>query len=318
MEKPKFSGIASSELQNVINTSIIFNHLRESSPISRAEISRNLNISPPAVSRIISKLINLEYVKGTKRIKTVVGKRPTELEVNLEKGFIVGVDLSKDKIKLALANYKNDIIKKYDGPKIKGDQDLVKFIVKNIEKFLKSEGRDYINAICISVPANVESESGIIIGVPLYKNWINLNLKEELHKSFNIPIYIENEANLAAIAEKSSSEMKKISNLVSIQISVGIGAGIIIDNHLFKGFNGLAGEIGFTIVDTKNLNFKVKNKGFLEKFASADSLIKIVVSELLKGRKSIINDLSGKNLSKVNNQIIFDALKKGDELEQKQ
>lgn len=310
----KFNRIASSELQNIINISIIFNHLRENSPISRAKISKNLNISAPAVSRVVAKLINRGYVKEIGKVKTVVGKRPTELEINLDKGFILGVDLSKDKIKLALANFRNEIIEKYIGHKIENDIDLTKFVVNNIENFFKQMGRNNINAICISVPANVDPESGVIVGVPLYKNWINLNLKKDLSKSFDIPIYIENEANLAALAEKYYGVGKIFSNLVSIQVSVGIGAGIIIDDHLFKGFNGLAGEIGFTIIDTKNLNFKVKNKGFLERFASIDSLKKIVISELLKGRKSLINDLSKGNSKKVNNKIILEALKRGDEL----
>lgn len=109
----KFVRTASSELQFKINQSIIFNYLREKSPISRAKISQDLKISAPAVSRVIEKLISDNYVLETKKQETKSGKRPTLLTLNKDRGLVLGIDLGSEKIRMSLMNYDGNIVKKY-------------------------------------------------------------------------------------------------------------------------------------------------------------------------------------------------------------
>ncbi|GAI21683.1 unnamed protein product, partial [marine sediment metagenome] len=137
-----------------------------------------------------------------------------------------------------------------------------------------------LKAICVGVPAVIDIGTGKIISAPLYGNWKDLNLKEILESEFNIPVYIENDVNLSALGEKHYGEGKNFKDFIFVEISNGIGAGIIIDNHLFRGSIGSAGEIGFTIINIENLGFKVKNKGFLEKFASVESIKKKAIREI--------------------------------------
>ncbi len=96
MKSLKLSKTASSKLQQKINVSIIFNYLRENEKISRAKISKDLNISAPAVSRIIDKLIKDKYAIKSEKLVTKSGKRPILIELNKNKGFVVGIDLGKE------------------------------------------------------------------------------------------------------------------------------------------------------------------------------------------------------------------------------
>ena len=89
----KFVKTASSELQFKINQSVIFNYLRENGPIPRVKISKDLKISAPAVSRVIEKLIENNYVFETEKIETKSGKRPTLIALNEDRGFVLGIDL---------------------------------------------------------------------------------------------------------------------------------------------------------------------------------------------------------------------------------
>ncbi|GAH20440.1 unnamed protein product [marine sediment metagenome] len=120
----KFSRTVSSKLQYKINISIIFNYLRENEPISRAKISKDLNISAPAVSRVIDKLINDGYVVETEKAETKSGKKPTLLEINSRKGFVIGIDLGKEKLKIALTNLNGKITERYKGFKISNNKDI--------------------------------------------------------------------------------------------------------------------------------------------------------------------------------------------------
>ena len=99
MEKiPKFSKTASSKLQSKINTSIIFNYIREYGPMSRIKISEDLGISPSAVSRVVDKLIREGYIVEAGKVKTKStkgGKRPTLLEVRKDIGYVVGEILKR-------------------------------------------------------------------------------------------------------------------------------------------------------------------------------------------------------------------------------
>jgi predicted NBD/HSP70 family sugar kinase len=318
----KFVKTASSELQFKINQSIIFNYLRENNPISRAKISRDLKISAPAVSRVIEKLIKDDYVLETKKQETKSGKRPTLLVLNNERGFVLGIDLGGEKIRMSLMNYSGVIVRKYIGPDILDSMDIIQVLNKEIseifedcrENKLNYSNPQEIQAICIAIPAEVDPVSGKIISAPLYGSWRNINLKENIGLKFNIPVFIENNVNLAAWGEKNYGRGKDFANIVFFELSNGVKAGIIIDNVLLKGENGYAGEIGFTISDTENLGFKIVNKGFLEKFASITSIKNKAVKSIKEGEKSLIMDLSGNDIEKVDPSLVCEAAMKGDKL----
>ncbi|MDD5659747.1 MAG: ROK family protein, partial [Actinomycetota bacterium] len=300
----KFLKTASSKLQFKINQSIIFNYIKEKGPISRAKISRDLKISAPAVSRVIEKLINNDYIVETKKQETKSGKRPTLLALNNDRGFVMGIDLGGEKIKIALMNYNGAIIKKYIGPEIKDCPEIERMIEKQISEVFNDcnknkwghENTPKIQSICIAIPAEVDPFSGKITSAPLYGSWRDINLKEKINLKFKIPVFIENNVNLAAWAEKNYGRGKDIANIVFLEISNGIAAGIIIDNILLKGENGFAGEIGFTIVNTENLGFKAINKGFLEKFASVTGIKNQIVKAIKEGKKTMVIDLAENNL----------------------
>ena len=318
----KFVRTASSELQFKINQSIIFNYLRENSPISRAKISQNLKISAPTVSRVIEKLISDNYVLETKKQETKSGKRPTLLALNKDRGLVLGIDLGSEKIRMSLMNYDGNIVKKYTGPEILDSSDIDEVLKKEILKVFNDCSKNKLNysdpleikSICVAIPADVDPVSGKIISAPLYGSWRNINLKEIIGSMFDIPVFIENNVNLAAWGEKNYGRGKNYSNVVFFEISNGIKAGIIIDNFLLKGENGYAGEIGFTIVNTENLGFKVVNKGFLEKFASVTSIKNKAVKSINEGEKSIIIDMAGNDINKIDPSIVCEAAMKGDRL----
>jgi predicted NBD/HSP70 family sugar kinase len=316
----KFSKTASSKLQYNINTSIIFNYIREFGPRSRARISKDLKISAPAVSRVVDKLIEQGYIIETEKVKTKGGKRPKPLTINGEKGYLIGIDLGKQKLRVSLSNFNNEIVKKYQGVNISNDKDISEKLISELRKFISICQKEIkislenIKAICIGIPAVVDIETGAIISAPLYHNWRELNLREVFDKEFRVPVFIENDVNLSALEEKYFGEGKDYKDFVFIEVSNGIGAGIIVDNQLWRGSTGSAGEIGFTIINSENLEYKVKNKGYLEKFASIEGIRRQAIEALNKGQKSIIKSMVANNFDKIESWLICRAAMKGDHL----
>ena len=318
----KFLDTANPRLQQKINKSIIFNHLRVKSQISRAEISKDLGISAPAVSRAIEKLIEEGYVIETERIKTKIGKRPIPLIINKNKFFVLGIDLGKERLKIALANLKGEVVEKFTGSMILKNKRAIKRIVTEVKEFIKKctngkNSKPYkIEAICIGVPAAVDANTEKVLKTNHYKDWEwkDLNLKNIITGEFNIPVFVENDANLSAIGEKQYGEGQKYNTIIFVEVSKGIGAGIIIDNKLIRGSSGSAGEIGFTISNSKKLAFKVKDRGFLEEHSSIRSIRERTMAEIKKGKKTIITDMIKNNIERITPSLICKAAVKGDKL----
>lgn len=321
MEKfPKFLKTASSKLQYKINISIIFNYIRENGPIPRIKISNDLKISPSAVSRVIDKLIREGYIIEVGKMKTKGGKRPTLIEIKQDRGYVVGIDLGKEKLKFVLANFNGEVIDIYRGFQILNDKNIARKVIDEVRKILVRHEQHYsikkneLRAICIGIPADIDKESGKIISAPLYGEWKDLNFKQIIESEFNIPVYVENDVNLSALGEKHYGKGKNFKDFIFVEISNGIGAGIITDNQLFRGSVGSAGEIGFTVISTENLGFKVRNKGFLEEFASVQSIKKKAIKEIKNGRKTIITEIVKNDINKIEPCTIFEAAMQGDRL----
>ncbi len=309
------------KLQNTINRSVVFYYLHRNPNAYRAQIAKELNISAPAVSRAISRLISEGYVVERERSATASGKKATKLLVNPDIGIVIGIDLIKERIRVALSDFMGNIIQSFDGSRIDEKVDVVKEICGNIDRIL-TDGKPTrrmksrlhrLKAIGVGIPAVFYSNSGEM-GLALYKNLENLDLNLPLSKRYKVPVFVENITRLSALAEKHYGIAKEYRDIVFVEISNGIGAGIILDGHIFRGSIGSAGEIGFSRVGAESLGFKVENKGFLEKVASVEGIREAALRAIKQGRKTSIRDIVDRNLDKISAAVVFRAANEGDPL----
>ncbi|MBA7509642.1 N-acetylmannosamine kinase [subsurface metagenome] len=322
-KKLKFYNTVSSKMQNEINKSIVFNYLRENKSISRAKVARDLKISAPTVSKIVDELIRECYLIEIGKDESTGGKRPIQLKFNSDIGCVIGVDLGKDKVRIARCDFGGNILEKHVGFKIfYKDKKLQNKIIKEIELFIdkanlndsKKKKKIPLKAICLGVPADIDIDTGEIKSAALFEGWEGLKLKEILTEKFNLPIYIENSTNVSAMGDNYYGEGKRFSDIVFLEVSEGIGAGIIIDNQIFRGSYSSAGEVGFIVAGTKNLYSTYKNKGYMEEIVSPGSIEKEVVKAIKNGKKTLIKEIVSGDLAKINSSIVCKAASLGDSL----
>jgi len=169
---------------------------------------------------------------------------------------------------------------------------------------------DYqLTAVAAACPGPMDPINGIIIEPPNIPEWKYFPLQEFLENTFDVPIAINNDANLAAYGEWYFGAGKGISNLIYLTISTGIGGGIIIDDKLQIGSAGFAGEIGHTTLLHQGPVCSCGKFGHLEAFASGPSIVRWV--------KSKLEDESLKELfpeGDLNAKLISDAAENGNEL----
>lgn len=318
----KFQKTADQNLQNAINRSIILNYLRGNGPVSRADISANLKISASAVSRVIDSLIKEKYVIETVKIKTAVGKRPIQLEINPERGYVLSLDLSQERLQMALYDFTGKLLKKNRGFTILGIQDEIEHVVDEVRSFLDhylSEKELLIEkfpleAISVGLPADIDVETGKISSASLYENWNEINFKEVLAREFHITVYVEKDVILSVLAEKNFGKGKDFKDVVFIEISSGVSAGIIVDNQLIRGACGSAGQIAFTVINAENLGYRAGNKGYLDKFASVQRITEKTLEELEKGKKTTVRNMLKGDIGTLAPSLVCEAALNGDRL----
>jgi glucokinase len=165
--------------------------------------------------------------------------------------------------------------------------------------------------IGIGIPGMVDDENGVVVYCPNV-NFKNIPLRKEIQKYINLPVYIGNDANCAALAESIKGASKGVKNSIMITLGTGVGGGIIINKKLYTGFNGSAAELGHMVIMVDGETCGCGRKGCFEAYASGTALINQAKRACLKHPESLIANLVENNLDKINAKIPFDAAKKGD------
>jgi len=176
-----------------------------------------------------------------------------------------------------------------------------------IESIWPKDGN--VAAIGVASPGPLDPHTGYILKTPNIKEWQNFPLGPNLTKHFNVPAFVDNDANLAALGEWKFGAGKGHHHLLYLTISTGVGGGVITDDHLLQGYHGLATELGHTILDPDGPLCSCGFAGHLEAFSSGPAIVKYVIAELEAGASSRLK--LNKNLTA---QSVADAATHGDAL----
>jgi glucokinase len=230
--------------------------------------------------------------------------------------YYIGVDLGGTKIAAGIVDEEGKIVKKASVPTGRTREsaeivnDLCMLVVNLVKEYGISEKDIY--SIGIGSPGTHDRENGIIV----YNNNLsfrNVRIKEELQKHINVPVYLENDANCAAIAENVAGAAKGMDSAVIITIGTGIGGGVIIDKKLFTGSNGIGAELGHTVIELNGEQCTCGRKGCWEAYSAAPGLIKATRKAAEKNPQSKIHELCGGDLDIIDAKTAFDAARMGDE-----
>ncbi|MFT8820447.1 MAG: ROK family protein [Liquorilactobacillus nagelii] len=258
------------------NSKLVLKEIFNKWPISRAEISRNLDLNKSTISSIYNSLKGKGILEelGEGSSSKLGGRKPTIIKLNSKYGYTMSFDISFKNLHF-MANY-------IDGSIINwGEINIFNKSIAEITSILKSKidlcksktkTKKGLMGICFSIHGTVIKNK---VTYSPFVNMENIDLVKYFKDKYQVPIVLENEANLTAIYIRDFIMDYKEKNLVAISIHKGIGSGIIVKNELFRGFKGEAGEIGRTL--TKNMNGKFIS---VEKICSEDSLINKISEEL--------------------------------------
>ncbi|PNR92579.1 ROK family transcriptional regulator [Petrotoga sp. 9PWA.NaAc.5.4] len=295
------------------NLKLVLMEILQNGPISRADISKRTHLTRSTVSQLVEKLIEEGLVKemNKEEKKEGPGKKAILLSGENEKFYVIGYDLTITNSKLIVMNLKGDIVKKSSFLPLKelisiqNIELIVKSFYKSIESIKKelNISNDAIRGIGVALPGLVSHKNKSISFTPNLEQYFDFQSIEKFSEKLDIPIIIDNNANMKALGELIYGIGKEFNNFLFVNVSYGIGAGLIINGQLFRGKYNLTGEIGHVKVVEDGDVCSCGMRGCLETFSSVRSIVKKYY------------ELSGKNLDKkFNIDTIVKKARKGDEI----
>jgi len=246
--------------------------------ISRVELSRMTGLTKTTVSAIIREFKDSGIVEESNQIYTGnIGKSPIPLHIKEDAIYTIGIYLSRQRVETLLMDTQMNIITSNIGEDYTrfGPEGIIDSLFININKIMeyaKKKGID-IGAVGIGVPGPLDAQTGVVKQPPKLKGWKDIPLGSIVQKEYGIPVWIENDANVCALAEKWLGSGRNIHNFIYILINEGIGAGVIINDELYQGTYDFVGEIGHFLC------YEQGQFQYLEDIAGVDVLLYLANSQ---------------------------------------
>lgn len=256
------------------NKSLVLKTINNHSSISRADIASQTGLNKGTVSSLVSELLDEDIIYESGPGKSSGGRRPVMLLFNNISGYSIGIDLGVNYILGILTDLQGNIC----------HEEFIRFENPTYD-FVKEELISIIDKLITSAPDSTYGIVGIGVGVPGLVNnngkillapnlqWKNIYLREILTNKYKIPIIIENEANAGAYGEKKYGKGIKSNHIVYVSIGIGIGGGLVLNENLYNGMNGFAGELGhMSIQGNGGKRCRCGRSGCWELYASEQAL----------------------------------------------
>ncbi len=223
---------------------------------------------------------------------------------------IIGVDLGGTRLRTAALNRDLQILERFETltHAQEGPDATIARMKQMITQVLPKDGSK-VDGIGISAPGPANPMTGVIVAPPNLPGWHNVRLVDILRAEFDLPVYLGNDANVAALAEVIRGAAQGYRHAIYITVSTGIGGGVISDGRMLLGKEGLAAEVGHMVMVADG-----GHVSSLEKEAAGPALARKAVARIQAGEKSIIVDIVQGDLSQVSGKVIGNAATAGDTL----
>ncbi|MER5683815.1 ROK family transcriptional regulator [Streptomyces sp. NPDC002205] len=245
--------------------------VRMAGSLTQAEIARSTGLSAATVSNIVRELKDGGTVEVTPT--SAGGRRARSVSLSGDAGIVIGVDFGHTHLRVAVGNLAHQVLAEesepldVDASSAQGFGRAEQLVNRLIETTGISPGK--VIGVGLGVPGPIDVESGTLGSTSILPGWTGINPSEELAARLGVPVYVDNDANLGALGEMVWGSGRGVKDLAYIKVASGVGSGLVIDGHIYRGPGGTAGEIGHITLDESGPVCRCGNRGCLETFTAA-------------------------------------------------
>lgn len=264
-----------SPLMGQANRKLVLNLIR-SRLISRAEIASLTHLTRASVTMIVDELIESGLLTEIQAYSLNVGRKPIHLKILPNARFMAGVTIKRNEVDVGLINLGGEVIA----------QEILTYENSTASEMIQRIGRTIIEQIRIHeipsekvlgvgvcAPGPLDTVHGIILNPPNCSLWHGVPISNLLAEASGYHVLLEKDSNALALEEQYFGLGQDCSSFLAVQVNEGIGSGIIIQEHLYRGANGLGSELGHTSIQLDGILCDCGNRGCLEKYASIPAIL---------------------------------------------
>ncbi len=301
-----------------INLSLILNHLFEHPLLSRADLAGVTGLNKSTVSSLVQELLDNGLVREVGLNSNHIGRPSVLLELDNKAGYIVCCEMGVDFISVICSDFGTEIIWRHreNTHDSAGQAAIMQQTLALLHQAVKigAEACDNCRVLGLSVgaPGLIDQTSGTLLFAPNLE-WQDVPLRAILHNEFPaVPIFVENEANMALLGEYFFGAAKGYDEILFISAGVGLGGAVVLGGQLFKGKTGFASEFGHMTMDPAGLPCKCGNRGCWETQASQSAVFRYIHAQIEAGKHSLLTDLTQNNLELLTIQLVIQAARAQD------
>ena len=265
-----------------LNRLRVLEAVRERGAVSRAEIARRTGLARSTVSSLVTELQRNGLVVESEDAASSSsgGRPPVLLTLDPSAGVVLGIHLDHPLVRVAVADL-DHTIRGEAMRELDVDHDACAGL--DAAAALADEvladthiTRSQLLGAGAAIAGPVDHASGRVGSSTIMPGWVGVDVAAELEKRLAVPVHVDNDANLGALAEWVLGAGRGAEDLAYVMLSSGIGAGLILGGRLYRGANGTAGEIGHVLVDDQGPLCRCGNRGCLETYAGAHALLELL------------------------------------------
>ena len=257
---------------------MILNTVRDRGPLSRLQISNSCSLSVATSKRLVDELISVGMlVEGNQLKSRGRGRKPSVIGLARRYGFTIGAVIEPGRLSLTALGFDGSTLyQKETSPSTDVQGPLQELLVSETAEAIAactaSENGPLLG-IGIGVAGLVDARSGIVVYCPGLPGWENVRLAAFMAERFGVDVLLDDAVRCMALAEKRHGAVKDVDSFLFLYIGLGVGSGIILDNRIYRGKNGLSGEFGHITVKENGPLCKCGNRGCLEALVSTNAIL---------------------------------------------
>jgi len=298
-----------------LNTATILHLLRIAAPVSRAELAKQTGLNRSTVSSIVNHLLQHDLARETELQREGIGRPGMSLTLNPNGGAVIGVDIGVDFISVVLADL---LVQARWRVHVDVDSGLGQDVIVSqaeaiIEEALQKAAVFNLRVfgIGVGVPGLVDVQTGVLKLAPNLR-WQNVPIKAMWQDRFQLPVYVENEANAAALGEHYFGVAQDVHDFIYLSAGVGLGGGIMLQGQLFRGSGGYAGEIGHMTIDVDGAQCSCGRRGCWETVVGPRAVERMIRTQIREGAVSLLTEMAQGDVEAIRFDQIVDAAGQGD------
>jgi glucokinase len=237
-------------------------------------------------------------------------------ETTTKTEHVVGVDLGGTKILAGVFNHSLETIglTKLSTKSQRGVDKVVERIARCVQDAVDEADltMKQVSGIGIGAPGAVDFDNGTVIFAPNLEGWKDVPLKKDLEKQLGVPVFVENDCNIAALGVYIAELKSKPKSMVGVFVGTGIGGGIIINGSLYSGHGHTAGEVGHMVLEISGPKCGCGNKGCFEALASRTAIFQQIKAGVKDGEKTVLTEMLGEDLEDLRSGDLRKAIRRGD------